>query len=40
MERWRLESREGLPSWRMLWERERLLERKRLEWRARLLGWR
>ena len=40
MERRRPESRERLPSWRMLGGRERLLEWRRLEWRARLLGWR
>ena len=39
MERWRLESRERLPSWKMLGGRERLLGWRRLEGRAMLLGW-
>ena len=40
MARWRLESRQRLPSWKMLAGRERLLGWGRLEGRARLLGWR
>ena len=40
MARWILESRERLPSWRMLGGRERLLAWRRLEWRAMLLWWR
>ena len=38
--KWRLESRERLPSWKMLGGREMLLGLRRLEWRAMLLGWR
>ena len=40
MARWRLESRDRLPDWRMLEGRERLLGWRGLEGRERLLGWR
>ena len=40
MARWRLKSRERLPSWKMLGGRKRLLGCRSLEGRARLLGWR